>query len=297
MLQLSVVIPAYNEERRLPSTLESVHAFLKEHYQNFEIIVVDDGSSDQTIDIVDAFAGHHEGIRLLSYAPNQGKGYAIRTGVLQASGELILIDDADGSSPIAEVIQLQQAITDGADVAIGSRNKPDPDRVVVADLHRKYIGNTFNLMVQTLLLPGIYDAQCGFKLFKKAVAHDIFRVSELNGFAFDVEILYIARMRNYKIAERAINWNNVAGSKVNVLLDSMGMFFQVLGIRRRAWMGSYKKTVSDAVPPLPLKTRTVPSENQTENSAEHDASHCSDPSHNHGAAHMPKTSQSQAEQS
>lgn len=293
MPQISVVIPAYNEERRLPSTLESVHAFLKEHYEQFEIIIVDDGSSDQTIDIVDAFAKHHEGIRLLTYAPNQGKGYAIRTGVLQASGDLILINDADGSSPIAEVLLLQQAITDGADVAIGSRNKPDPQRVVVADLHRKYIGNTFNLIVQTLLLPGIYDTQCGFKLFKKSVAHDIFRVSQLNGFAFDVEILYIARLRNYKVAELAINWNNVAGSKVNVILDSMGMLLQVLGIRQRAWLGSYKKTVSDAVPPLPLKTRPAPSENQAE--SDHDHSLCSDASHLHPAPSSPDTSQSQPE--
>lgn len=281
MPQISVVIPAYNEERRLPSTLESVHAFLHEHYQDFEIIVVDDGSIDKTIDVVDDFAKHHQGIRLLSYSPNQGKGYAIRTGVMQATGDLVLIDDADGSSPIAEVLHLQKAITDGADVAIGSRNKPDPERVVVADLHRKYIGNTFNVIVQTLLLPGIYDTQCGFKLFKNSVAHDIFRVSQLNGFAFDVEILYIARLRNYKIAELAINWNNVAGSKVNVVVDSMGMLFQVLGIRRRAWLGNYKRVAPDVITPLPLKIRPATPEDEPGNSSEHDASHCNDPSHNH----------------
>jgi dolichyl-phosphate beta-glucosyltransferase len=293
MPQLSVVIPAYNEERRLPTTLESVHAFLREHYQEFEVIIVDDGSGDQTNDVVDAFAKHHEGIRLITYAPNQGKGYAIRTGVMQATGDLILIDDADGSSPIAEVLHLQQAIADGADVAIGSRNKPDPDRVVVADLHRKYIGNTFNVIVQTLLLPGIYDTQCGFKLFKRNVAHDIFRVSELNGFAFDVEILYIAKLRNYKIAELAINWTNVAGSKVNVVMDSMGMFFQVLSIRRRAWMGNYKKTIPNVVTPLPLKTRpTTAAENQPEatHAHNHDGTSCSDPSHNHGTSKAPPIS-------
>jgi len=266
MPQLTVVIPAYNEERRLPSTLESVHAFLQEHYQEFEIIIVDDGSTDQTIDVVDTFAKHHSGIRLITYTPNQGKGYAIRTGVLQATGDLILIDDADGSSPIAEVLSLQQAITNGADLAIGSRNKPDPDRVVIADLHRKYIGNTFNLIVQTLLLPGVYDTQCGFKLFKKNVAHDIFRVSELNGFAFDVEILYIARLRKYKLAEIAINWTNVAGSKVNVLIDSTGMFLQVMGIRARASSGRYKKAVSNEPRTLPLKTRPAPPETLSETS-------------------------------
>lgn len=225
MPQISVVIPAYNEERRLPSTLESVHAYLTENYGEFEIVVVDDGSMDKTIDIVETFAKHHPGIRLISYSPNQGKGYAIRTGVLQAHGDLILIDDADGSSPIGEVKLLQDAILNGSDIAIGSRNKPDSDRVVVAEAHRKYIGNTFNMIVQTLLLPGIYDTQCGFKLFKKKAAHDVFRVSLQGGFAFDVEILYIARIQNYKITEVGINWNNVAGSKVNVLMDSAAMFF------------------------------------------------------------------------
>ncbi len=263
MPQLSVVIPAYNEERRLPSTLESVHAFLKQNYADFEILIVDDGSLDKTIDTVDSFAKHHPGIRLITSSPNQGKGYAVRTGVLQANGDLILINDADGSSPIEEIIRLEQAITDGADLAIGSRNKPDPNRVVIAHLHRKYIGNTFNLIVQTLLLPGIYDTQCGFKLFKKSIAHDIFAVSKLNGFAFDVEILYIARMRNYRLSEVAINWTNVAGSKVNVIVDSLGMFFQVLGIKLRAWTGGYKEPPPGSPPSLQLKTRTLPPESST----------------------------------
>jgi dolichyl-phosphate beta-glucosyltransferase len=264
MPQLSVVIPAYNEERRLPSTLESVHAFLQEHYAEFEIVVVDDGSKDKTVETVDQFSRHHPGIRLITYSPNQGKGHAIRTGVLQATGDLILIDDADGSSPIGEVVRLEQAITDGADLAIGSRNKPDPNRVVVADLHRKYIGNTFNLIVQTLLLPGVYDTQCGFKLFKKNVAHDIFAVSQLNGFAFDVEVLYVARIRNYRLTEVAINWTNVAGSKVNVILDSMGMFFQVMGIKLRALTGGYRKKPPGSATPLPLKTLQLPQNSSSE---------------------------------
>jgi dolichyl-phosphate beta-glucosyltransferase len=264
MPQLSVVIPAYNEERRLPSTLESVHAFLQEHYAEFEIVIVDDGSKDKTVETVDQFSRHHPGIRLITYSPNQGKGHAIRTGVLQATGDLILIDDADGSSPIGEVVRLEQAITDGADLAIGSRNKPDPNRVVVADLHRKYIGNTFNLIVQTLLLPGVYDTQCGFKLFKKNVAHDIFSVSQLNGFAFDVEVLYVARIRNYRLTEVAIDWTNVAGSKVNVILDSMGMFSQVMGIKLRALTGGYRKKPPESATTLPLKTLQLPQNSSSE---------------------------------
>jgi dolichyl-phosphate beta-glucosyltransferase len=238
---LSVIIPAYNEERRLPATLESVYLFLSQSGHTFEILVVDDGSLDGTCDVVQEFASHHDGLRLVSYAPNQGKGCAVRTGMLAARGDYLLMNDADGSSPIEEVDKLLDALKGGADVAIGSRAKVDPGVVVKAQLHRKYIGNTFNLIVQKLLLPGIQDTQCGFKLFKRDVAQDIFAVARLNGYAFDVELLYIAKLRNYKIAELAINWTNTEGSKVNVLTDSPRMLAEVLRITLGAWTGSYRK--------------------------------------------------------
>jgi dolichyl-phosphate beta-glucosyltransferase len=238
---LSVIIPAYNEERRLPATLESVYLFLSQSGHTFEILVVDDGSLDGTCDVVQEFASHHDGLRLVSYAPNQGKGCAVRTGMLAARGDYLLMNDADGSSPIEEVDKLLDALKGGADVAIGSRAKVDPGVVVKAQLHRKYIGNTFNLIVQKLLLPGIQDTQCGFKLFKRDVAQDIFAVVRLNGYAFDVELLYIAKLRNYKIAELAINWTNTEGSKVNVLTDSPRMLAEVLRITLGAWTGSYRK--------------------------------------------------------
>jgi len=238
---LSVIIPAYNEEGRLPATLESVYLFLSQSGHSFEILVVDDGSLDGTCDVVQDFASHHDGMRLVSYAPNQGKGCAVRTGMLAARGDYLLMNDADGSSPIEEVDKLLNALKEGADVAIGSRAKVDPGVVVTAQLHRKYIGNTFNLIVQKLLLPGIADTQCGFKLFKRAVAQDIFSVARLNGYAFDVELLYIARLRNYKITELAINWTNAEGSKVNVLTDSPRMLMEVLRIKLGAWTGSYRK--------------------------------------------------------
>lgn len=246
MPHLSVVIPAYNEERRLPSTLASVHEYLSKQGYQFEIIIVDDGSLDNTVSAVETFAQHHEGVRLLSYSPNQGKGHAVRVGALAANGDLILIDDADGSSPIGELSRLTDAIVNGADIAIGSRAKPDPNRVVNALPYRKYIGNTFNLIVQSLLLPGIYDTQCGFKLLKQAVARDVFSVQNLNGFGFDVELLFIARMRGYKVSEIAIDWTNVAGSKVNVLLDSPKMLLEVLWIWISTLFGRYKKLSIDS---------------------------------------------------
>jgi dolichyl-phosphate beta-glucosyltransferase len=239
MPYISVVIPAYNEENRLPQTLESVWAYLTGRQVTFEIIVVDDGSIDQTVDIVQEFGRHFDGVRLLSYTPNQGKGFAVRTGMLAANGDYVLFDDADGSSPITELTRLEAAIKDGADIAIGSRNMPESEKLVKTARHRKHIGNTFNVIVQSFLLPGINDTQCGFKLFRHEIAQNLFSVSRQTGFAFDVEILFVARLRGYRTSEVAISWTNMAGSKVNVVLDSLKMFFEVVRITLGAWTGRY----------------------------------------------------------
>ncbi len=241
MPELSVVIPAYNEEHRLPTTLESVHDFLKQTGHSFEVLVVDDGSLDGTTQVVESFAESHPAVRLVSYQPNRGKGHAVRVGMLAADGDLVLMNDADGASPIEEVQRLMNAIAGGADVAIGSRAKPDETREVKALVHRKFIGNTFNRIVQALLLPGIQDTQCGFKIFKREAARDIFSVQRTNGYGFDVEILYIAKLHGYRIAEVPINWANVDGSKVNVLLDSPKMFVEVVRIAFSALFGQYKR--------------------------------------------------------
>ncbi len=259
MPDLSVIIPAYNEERRLPATLSSVYGYLektlKETGRTYEILVVDDGSHDGTCEVVEEFARHQvesenegeqEKIRLVSYAPNQGKGFAVRTGMLKARGDYLLMNDADGSSPIEEVERLLEGMKPDYKVVIGSRAKEDPTAKVNALFYRKYIGNTFNLIVQSLLLPGVKDTQCGFKLFERNAAQDIFSVARLNGYAFDVELLYIARLRGYKLHEVAINWNNMEGSKVNVLTDSPRMLMEVLGITVGAWFGTYKRKIADS---------------------------------------------------
>ena len=241
MPELSVIIPAFNEQSRLPKTLDSIYGFLSGRGRSFEVLVVDDGSHDNTADVVLEYSKTHPEVRLRSYQPNRGKGYAVRAGMLEAKGDLLLIDDADGSSPIEEVERLENAIANGADIAFGSRAKPDPSRKVDALAHRKFIGNTFNAIVQSLLLPGFYDTQCGFKMFKRAVARDLFSVNKIDGFGFDVEVLYIARTRGYKVEEIAINWANMEGSKVNVLVDSPKMFLEVLKVALSAWFGVYKK--------------------------------------------------------
>ncbi len=244
MTELSVIIPAYNEETRLPRTLESVHSYLTKRGRSFEIIVVDDGSLDHTVDEVETFAETHEHVRVLSYAPNKGKGHAVRIGMLAASGSVIIFNDADGSSPIEEIEKLEHSIDCGFDIAIGSRAKPDKTRKVDALTYRKYIGNTFNLIVQSLVLPGIHDTQCGFKMFRHAVARDIFSVAQMDGFAFDVEVLYIAKIRHYRVDEIAINWSNVEGSKVNVFVDSPKMFIGLLKVAFGAWAGRYRRVTA-----------------------------------------------------
>lgn len=240
MTDLSVIIPAYNEEARLPRTLDSAYTYLSKRGRSFEIIVVDDGSLDHTVQEVEKFAETRPNVRVLQYSPNQGKGYAVRTGMLAARGDLVLFNDADGASPIEEIEKLELSIADGADIAIGSRAKPDESRTVEALIYRKYIGNTFNFLVQSLVLPGFYDTQCGFKMFRHEVAQDIFSVSRMNGFAFDVELLYIAKIRSYKVDEIAINWTNIDGSKVNVLIDSPKMLVELLKVAVGAWLGRYR---------------------------------------------------------
>lgn len=241
MTELSVIIPAYNEEARLPRTLDSVHAYLAKRGSSFEIIVVDDGSADHTADEVERFAENHTNVRLISYAPNKGKGHAVRTGMLAAKGNLCIFDDADGASPIEEIVKLEASIASGADLAIGSRAKPDETRHVEALLYRKALGNTFNILVQSLVLPGIHDTQCGFKMFKHHVAQDLFSVTTMNGYAFDVEVLYVAKLRNYRLEEIPINWTNIDGSKVNVLTDSPKMLVELLKVAIGARFGKYKK--------------------------------------------------------
>ncbi|RMG43435.1 MAG: glycosyltransferase family 2 protein [Candidatus Dadabacteria bacterium] len=227
-LELSVIIPAFNEAKRIPSTLLDITTFAKKHNLNLEIIVVDDGSSDETVEVVNEFARFAPEVRVISLPENKGKGCAVKTGMQSASGSLVMFADADGSTPFKEVIRLKTAIDNGADLAIGSRALFSEDTEVKTAWYRKYLGRMFNLCVNMLVLPGIADTQCGFKLFKKDVARILFEHQTSDGFSFDVEILYLARKAGFKIAEIPVNWENVPGSKVNLLLDAFKMFLDIV---------------------------------------------------------------------
>lgn len=230
---LAVVIPAYNEDQRIQRTLEATAAYLDKQPYEYQVIVVNDGSTDGTNRVVNEFCADHPPFKLLAYEPNRGKGYAVRKGMLQANADLELFCDADLATPIEEIAKLMWAIENGADIAIGSRPLRGSNLVVRQPLYREMLGRGFNKLVQLLGVPGIQDTQCGFKLFKRDAAHDVFSRCTLDGFSFDIEALYIARFLGYKIAEVPIVWSHQPGSKVSVVRDGSRMVWDLLGLRMR----------------------------------------------------------------
>jgi dolichyl-phosphate beta-glucosyltransferase len=236
---LSIVIPALNEEARLGPTLRDYLAYCRESGRAVELIVVDDGSVDRTSALVNRFASEHPEVRLIRLAENHGKGHAVRSGVVNARGKLVLFADADGATPLPEIERLESALTGGADVAIGSRALPDRQVRINARLYRRIIGRVFHRLVESLTVPGVKDTQCGFKLFRGPVAHDLFSRMRMRGFSFDVEVLMMAQRRGYVIAEVPVNWTHQPGSKVNLVTDSARMARDLFIIRGRYVRGEY----------------------------------------------------------
>jgi dolichyl-phosphate beta-glucosyltransferase len=229
----SIVLPAFDEEHRLPAYLEGVLGYFQGSGETHEVIVVDDGSRDGTARSVQAMAKEREGLTLISLGANRGKGYAVRTGMLAATGALRLMADADGATPIEEVKRLEVAIEAGADIALGSRARPDPAVAVVARTHRKVFGRVFHLFVRGLGVHELSDTQCGFKLFRGHVADALFRRVATEGFGFDVELVLLAQRAGYRLSEVPVNWIDRPGSKVGVLTHGPRMVAEVLRARRR----------------------------------------------------------------
>jgi dolichyl-phosphate beta-glucosyltransferase len=236
---LSIIIPAYNEERRLGSTLERISAFLSAKPYSFEIIVVDNASRDATA----AVASSHPGVRLLS-EPIRGKGAAVRTGILAAGGDYLLFSDADLSTPVEELDRLFAALGRGYDLAIASRGLPASRLVVRQPLYRELIGRAGNLLVRLLLLPGIADTQCGFKLFPRELARQL-----LTGWAFDMEVLFLARRLGCRIAEVPVTWVDSPESRIHPLYDSLGALRDLFLIRWNQLRGRYRQTLRASSPP------------------------------------------------
>lgn len=232
----SVVIPAFNEARRLPRYLGEIVAYFDGRNEPYEVLVADDGSTDGTAESVASIAPAHPAVRVLRHDRNEGKGAAVRRGMLAARGEYRLFTDADGATPIAELKRLEAALMAGAQIAIGSRALRDPSVLVVARPHRVLAGRIFSWIVHHLGVSGVIDSQCGFKAFTAAAATDLFAKLRTSGFGFDVELLLLARAAGYRVSEVAVNWTDQPGSKVWVLGNGPGMLWQIMATRfRMGW--------------------------------------------------------------
>jgi glycosyltransferase involved in cell wall biosynthesis len=234
---LSIVIPAHNEESRLPGTLEQVFAFISKQSFSSEVVVVENGSSDRTFEIAQDFAKRHTNLRVIQN-DRRGKGRAIQRGVKESQGEYVFMCDADLSMPIEEISKFIPPQLQKVDVAIASREAPGSVRYNEPQ-YRHFTGRVFNTLIRWLVLPGLQDTQCGFKCIRADVARDIFPYQTLTGWAFDVELLYIARHHGYNLVEIPIDWYFNADSKISVLRDSLRMFLDLLLIRSNARRGLY----------------------------------------------------------
>jgi dolichyl-phosphate beta-glucosyltransferase len=231
-MRLSVIIPAFNEEARLPATLEQACAWLDAHLpDDYEVLVVDDGSSDGTAAAVKALMTGNPSLRLLQQAQNRGKGAAVRRGMLEATGDIRLFMDADHSTHIGEVEKVFDAMAKGAEVVIASRQHPESDIEVHQSWLREHMGKGFNLIMRSIVGLSMDDTQCGFKAFTADAARRIFNAAKLDGFSFDVEVLYLAGIHDYSIAEIPVRWVNEPNSKVRMLADPARMFADVVRVR------------------------------------------------------------------
>ena len=233
----SVVIPAFNEAERLPPYLEEILGFFEGRGEPYEVIVVNDASSDATGDMLAAVTRRNAALRVITHTHNHGKGGAVRAGMLAATGEFRLFTDADGATPIAELKRLEPVFAAGADVVVGSRALRDPAVAVRVRPHRALAGRVFNRLVALVGVRGIADTQCGFKAFTAAATRRLFGALETQGFGFDVELLLRAQAAGYRIVEVAVNWQDQAGSKVGVFTTGPRMLAQVLRARWRVGHG------------------------------------------------------------
>jgi len=234
---LSIIIPAHNEESRLPGTLDQVFHFLGGQPFSSEVIVVENGSTDRTYKIARDYAERNPNLRVFQN-DRRGKGLAVRRGMEEARGEYVFLCDADLSMPVEEIAKFFPPQLQNVDVAIASREAPGAIRYN-EPYYRHFTGRVFNTLIRLLVLPALQDTQCGFKCIRADVARDISRYQTLTGWAFDVELLYIARHHGYQIVEIPIHWYFNADSKISILRDSLRMFLDLLLIRRNKRRGLY----------------------------------------------------------
>jgi len=240
-VKFSIVIPAFNEELRLPATLEKIAAYMRKNERPTEVIVVDDGSSDRTADVAAAFRAQIPMLRVVSNGVNRGKGFSVRHGMLEARGEFVIFTDADLSSPIEEADKLLVGLASGFDVAIGSRAMDRSLIEVHESAFREFAGIVFNKIVRIILRLPFVDTQCGFKAFRRERCRILFEQQRIERFGFDPELLYLARHHGLKAVEIPVRWAHSPATKVNMLRDSVQMFLDVFNIRWNSICGRYAK--------------------------------------------------------
>ncbi len=243
----SIVIPAYNESTRIPATLESVVGCIRARGWNAEVLVVNDGSSDATAAVVRAFAERAPEVRMLENPGNRGKGYSVRSGMLQAQGQIVLFTDSDLSAPIEEAERLFAAIAEGADIAIGSRWLDRDRQTQRQPLYRQFFGRCFNFVTRSVMGLRFADTQCGFKAFTRAAAQTVFQLQTIERWGFDPEILFIALKRGYWIIEVPVSWAHDERSRMSYLKDGMKMLEELAIVRWNALRGRYDKPVEVSV--------------------------------------------------
>jgi dolichyl-phosphate beta-glucosyltransferase len=241
-MEISVVIPAFNEANRIAPTLRRVEAFMDEHFPEHELILVDDGSSDGTAEVAENSI--QAPLKVIRNEWNLGKGSSVKKGMMAAQGRMILFSDSDLSTPIEELLPFVKVMEKGGDVVIASRNAEGANKEVKQPLYRQLLGKGFPLIVRVLGLGNFSDTQCGFKLFRKEVAHSILPLQRTKGFAFDVELLFLARHQGFRIEEIGVKWVDKEESKVTPVRDGLAMFGELFRIRWRQWTGGYRKDPS-----------------------------------------------------
>jgi dolichyl-phosphate beta-glucosyltransferase len=253
-ISYSIVIPAYNEGARLGATLEKVLGYLRAQGRNAEVIVVDDGSRDNTAELVRGFAARDPALRLVENPGNRGKGYAVRNGMLNARGEVVVFSDADLSSPIEEMPKLLAALAAGADIAIGSRWLRAELQMQRQSLHRQLFGRVFNLLLRIILGLRFKDTQCGFKAFTRRAAQTILPLQRIERWGFDPEILFLARKFGFRVEEVPVLWGHSGDTRIHPLVDGARMFWEMLRIRWYDLTGKYDASAAadaSAVKTLP----------------------------------------------
>lgn len=240
----SIVIPAYNERARILATLRSVVDTVRAQHWSAEVIVVNDGSTDETAQIVRDFIQTAPEVHLMENPRNSGKGYSVRSGLLHARGEIVMFTDADLSAPIDEAGRLFDAIAQGADIAIGSRWLATSRQTHRQPLYRQFFGRCFNALTRAIMRLPFADTQCGFKAFTRAAAQTVFQLQTIERWGFDPEILFIARKRGYRIQEVPVSWAHDARSRISYLRDGLQMLKELAIVRWNALTGRYGREIT-----------------------------------------------------